>query len=366
VPRTPVLLLVACLLAPACQEALPAPPPAPAPSAPFLPAPPFLEERIPVASDLRIELPPHTRRLDVSGGALFGAQDVVDFPRGFHLVAALPPTHTWRVVYRSAVDGTMIAGSIGDDAQRTFVELTFGPEGAAFEVVTVDVATSTARRLDLSFMPPPLFNQLSQRSRPTVVGNGDLVSWTRLQREGEGFIWELYETAARDPDESPRLVRRSDQPLVPLAFDGRLAYVVVGPERDELWVYDRTNWVQAAWPTTAAGITAAAWSEAGLVVATIDVRAVGATTAIAIVDERGVERPIVNATPCARLAVSGRYLTWSCAGGTDLRAYDLRSGTFPLVTRSPRAFDFHISGDSFVWTEMIAGKSTARVLVLSP
>jgi len=199
-----------------------------------------------------------------------------------------------------------------------------------------------------------------------VIGNGGLVSWTRILREGDGLIWELYETAVREPDASPRLVRRSDRPLVPLAFDGRLAYVVVGTERDELWVYDRTNGEQANWPTTAAGIAAAAWSESGLIVATIDVRAVGATNTVAFVDERGGTRPIVNSTPCARPAASGRYLTWSCAGGNDLRAYDLRSGTFPLVTLSPRVYDFHVAGDSFVWTETIPGKNTAHLLMLAP
>ena len=354
------------MLASACEQALPAPPPAPAPSASVLPAPTFLEGRIPTATDLRVELPPNTSHLDASGGALFGMRYVVDLPRGFHLLAATPPAHEWRVVYTSATNANVTGAAVGNEARRTFVESTFGFTHAAFEVVTVDIATGSARALDRSTVPLGMLSRLSQRARPTVVGSGALVAWTRVLAEGDGFVWELYETTTQDPGASQHLVRRSDQPLVPLAFDGRLAYVVVGPERDELWVYDRTNGVQAAWPTTAAGITAAAWSEAGLVVATIDVRALGATTAIVIVDERGVERPIVNATPCARLAVSGRYLTWSCAGGTDLRAYDLRSGTFPLVTRSPRAFDFHIAGDSFVWTEVIDGKNTARLLVLPP
>jgi len=370
VRRIPAYLLVTCLLASACQEALPAPPPGPAPGpAPSTSAPPpspLLEERIPVTSDLRVDLPPNTSHLDTSGGTLFGMRYMVDFPRGFHLVSVVPPAHEWRTIYTSAADGTMTADSIGDDAQRTFVELTFGRGAAAFEVVTVDLATGTARRLDRSMMPSPLLAGLSQRARPTVIGNGVLVAWTRVRTEGDGFVWELYETTVRDPNVSPRLVRRSAQPLVPLAFDGRLAYAVVGPDRDELWIYDRTNGLQAAWPTTGTGITGAAWSEAGLVVAKIDVRAVGATTTIVISDDRGVERPIVNSTPCARLAVSGRYLTWSCSGGTDLRAYDLRTGSFPLVTRSPRTYDFHVSGDSFVWTEVTAGKSTARVLVLLP
>lgn len=365
VRRTSTLLLAACLLASACQEALPAPPPTPSPSALILPAPTFLEGQIPAVSDLRVDLPPNTSHLDVSGGTLFGLQYVVDLPRGFHLVAAVPPTHDWRVVYTSAADGNMTSGTIGNDARRTFVELTFQLGIAAFEIVTVDVATGTARRLDRSTIPSPLLALLSQRARPTVVGSGDLVAWTRVLREGDGFVWELYETA-QDPGAPPRLVRRSDQPLVPLAFDGRLAFVVVGPERDQLWTYDRTNGVQAAWPTTAAGVTAAAWSEAGLVVATIDVRAVGATNAISIVDERGGARPIVNATLCAQLAVSGRYLTWTCSRATDLRAFDLRTGTFPLVARSIGAFDFRVAGNSFVWTEGIAGKNTARLLVLPP
>lgn len=275
--------------------------------------------------------------------------------------------YEWRVVYTSAADANVTSAAVGNDARRTFIESTFGSTHAAFEVVTVDVATGSARPLDRSTVPLGMLSPLrSQRARPTVVGSADLVAWTRVLPDGDGFVWELYETAARDPDASPRLVRRSDRPLVPLAFDGRLAYVVVGPERDELWVYDRTNGEQAIWPTTAAGITAAAWSEAGLIVATIDVRAVGATNTVAFVDERGGTHPIINATPCARLTVSGRYLTWSCSGGAELRAYDLRSGTFPLVARSPGAYDFHASDDSFVWTEVIAGKSTARALVLPP
>lgn len=365
VRRTLASLVAACLLASACQEALPAPLPTPAPSAPVLPAPTTLETRIPAASDLRVELPLATRYLDASGGTLFGMRDVAERPRGFQLIAATPPGYSWRVVYTSAADATATSAAFGNDARRTFIESTFGGTHAAFEVVTVDVSTGSARPLDRSTVSLGMLSRLSQRARPTVVGSADLVAWTRVLPDGDGFLWELYETAARDPDASPRLVRRSDQPLVPLAFDGRLAYAAVGPERDELWVYDRMNGEQTRWPTTAAGITGAAWSEAGLIVATIDMRALGATNAVAFVDERGRTRPIVNATPCARPTVSGRYLAWSCPGGTDLRAYDLRSGTFPLVARSPGAYDFHASGDAFVWTEGIAGKNTARVLVLA-
>ena len=293
-------------------------------------------------------------------------RDVLERPRGFQLIAARPPGYAWRVVYTSAADANATSAAVGSDTRRTFIESTYASAGAAFEVVTVDVATGSARRLDRSAVPLGSLSHLSQRARPTVAGTADLIAWTRVLPEGDGFLWELYETTVSDPDASPHLVRRSDQPLVPLAFDGRLAYVVAGAERDELWVYDRTEGGQALWPTTAAGITGATWSEAGLILATIDVRAEGATNTVAFVDKRGGTRPIVNATPCARLSVSAHYLAWSCSGLTDLRAYDLRSGTFPLVARSLRTYDFRATGDAFVWTEVDAGKRTARVLVLPP
>lgn len=356
-----LLILIAVVLA-ACESAPVPVVPSPSAGPAATPAPTFLGARVPIGAEWTVDAPANTYEASATWTKLVALRPTGTARGGFELLAADAPRHDWKVAYTSGPGAQSFGTLSGGEAYWYFVEASFAPGTQVFDVMSVDLGAGTARRLDRSTLPQEVNARLPNRARPTVVGDHRFVAWTRVRMVDGALLWELFETALHVP-RPVRLVRSSKEPLVPLSYDGGLAYVVATPAGDELWTYDEATGFQARW-LTGKRIGAAAWSAAGLIVAVSDDAAPGAIWTIATVNDRGDLRPIVSATSCLDLTAYARWVTWSCAARTGLRAYDTQTRTFPLIATSTGANGFRVAGNAFVWMETVAGKTVIRLVAM--
>lgn len=363
--RRAATLLGASLLAAGCtlEEATPT-----APTTPIMStaAPTFLGARVPVEAEQTRELEGYLYLVDGTRSHIVGLHAGTGYPGGFQLVAADLPTGQWRTAYTSTPGASWMGRLAGSGDWWSFVETNYAPGLSVFDIVTTNVVTGEIRRLDHQLLPQETNARLAQRARPAIAAGPGVVAWSRLRADPSGFVWELLETSVGSADPAIQVVRSAREPLIPLAFfDGRLAYAVATSERDELWVHSTATGTDVRWPTTATRLNGAAWSEAGLVVAQAEDSRTDTSNAIALIAEDRGERVIANRASCPRVAADGRYVTWGC-GRSDLRAYDLRSGTYPFVAHAARAEEFHVAQGAFVWSEFRDGTSSVHLVVLPP